>query len=99
MTETLDDVGGIPLGVLDRVGSREGVVNLRNGDTLLLYTDGVSESMSPARELFGERRIRNVLGMGFPPEALIEGLKAELLVHQAGTRPSDDQTIVALRRE
>lgn len=96
--EEMDDVGGIPLGVLDEVGSREGVANLHPGDVLLLYTDGVSESMSPRREMFGTGRVRAVMALGQTPEYLIEGMKAELLVHEAGQRPADDQTMVALRR-
>ena len=49
--------GGTVIGILDEVEFEEGVVELRPGDRVLLYTDGISEAARESGEMFGEDRI------------------------------------------
>ncbi len=51
------ETGGTVLGVLEDAGYAAGSVAIQPGDTLLLFTDGVSEAMNPAGEEFGEERL------------------------------------------
>jgi phosphoserine phosphatase RsbU/P len=51
------DVGGSVLGVFDDARYVEGVLKLRSGDRLLLFTDGLSEATNETREQFGEERL------------------------------------------
>jgi serine phosphatase RsbU (regulator of sigma subunit) len=98
----VDDVGdeivGIPLGVFDRP-YEEQVVPLEPGDTLLLYTDGVTEARNPQDQLYGADRLREVVRSA--PEG-VEALGTTLLADVrrfAADRPqSDDLTIVCFGR-
>ena len=51
--EELPTTGGIALGVMPNLEYREASVTLAPGDTLILYTDGVSEAMNSEGEEFG----------------------------------------------
>lgn len=49
----LDGAGALPLGVLPGVPYRAATESLELGDTLLLYTDGITETMAPDGRMFG----------------------------------------------
>lgn len=72
---------------------------LAPGDTLLLYTDGVTEAMSPQQEQFGEARLAALVqnDSGISPKELIGVLRQSLLEFTAGQQPADDTTILACR--
>ncbi|MGK2949323.1 MAG: PP2C family protein-serine/threonine phosphatase [Acidimicrobiales bacterium] len=53
--------GGRIIGVFDEMGAQEVAVGLAPGDLLVLYTDGVTEARCGG-EMFGEERLREVLG-------------------------------------
>src|SRR5437773_11200210 len=59
--EPLENPGGMALGVLESATYRAKTVRLRVGDGLFLYTDGVTEAMDSAGNLFSERRLQEVL--------------------------------------
>jgi sigma-B regulation protein RsbU (phosphoserine phosphatase) len=98
-THEIEFEGGPPLGILERVDSAQGSVTLKPGDTVLLYTDGISEGMSIDHKLFGVDRIRAALLAAGPGaqqtiDRVNEGLKAFIGV----AKPSDDQTMLVIRR-
>ncbi len=75
-------------------------MDLRAGDTLVMYTDGVTEAMNPGRDLFGEERLLahfadGRAGTGAQTTA---GLLDAVRLHAAGAKQSDDITVVAVRR-
>ena len=94
----LDEAGSLPLGILTDVEYEEAAVELRPGDTLALYTDGITEAKSPDGEMFGvegmEKAIRACSG---EPQCLVDTLNNHLQRHQQSIRPQDDQTLVAMR--
>jgi len=96
----LDAVGGIPLGILDHVDFEDGTVQLQPGQTLVLYTDGINEAMNPQGDMFGiagiEKALEECTG---EPACVVNSITNALKEHQAGQRPNDDQTIVAVRVE
>ncbi len=70
------------------------------GDTLVFYSDGVSEAMDPAENEFGEERlVAGLLSRPHPnAKESAEGVLADVKRH-AGTAPQyDDTTIVVVRR-
>jgi sigma-B regulation protein RsbU (phosphoserine phosphatase) len=70
------------------------------GDTLLLYTDGATESESPAQEEFGEERLLGALrreAAGDSKSAL-ENLQRGILAFCGPTPRHDDITLLLLRR-
>ena len=75
-------------------------VTLAPGDTLLLYTDGVSEAMDGEGNLFTEPRIREEMN-ALPSNQNIEEILTKLLEkirrHAGGAEQSDDITMLGLR--
>ena len=67
------------------------------GDTLLLYTDGVTEAMNPGGELYGEERLHSLAQQDHgSPRALIDALIADVRRHSATATQSDDITLLAV---
>lgn len=98
--ECLAHQGGPPLGAFDDATYQRGRVVLGLGDTLVLHTDGLTESMSPTRELFGEARLRDALeGL---QDGDLAGMRRALMARVDGHRAlaplSDDLTLLLLRR-
>lgn len=88
------------LAVMDGLLFRQGSLRMQDGDTLLLYTDGVTEAQNQAGELFGDARL-----LAWASQASLEGqadLTATLLsavrAFEDGAAQADDITCVALRR-
>jgi PAS domain S-box-containing protein len=91
---------GIPLGALFGAEyGTEGTVTLEKGDTVLLITDGILESESPAGDQFGEERVvqvvRSNLQMG--AQDLIEGLCRAVRAFANSDELADDITAVAIK--
>lgn len=96
----LDKVNGFPLGVTDRVGSDEAVVELEVGQSLVFYTDGITDAFSPTGERFKVEGIEKaLLHCDGSPDCVVAYVRAALMQHEAGRRSHDDQTIVAMRVE
>jgi serine phosphatase RsbU (regulator of sigma subunit) len=74
-------------------------VPLHQGDVFVFFTDGLPEAMNERAELFGERRLRDVierseaLGTDQMKEAILSGIRA--FVGEAA--PHDDMTLVVLK--
>ncbi len=87
------------LGLMDFSYEQQHVM-LTPGDTLLLYTDGVSEAMDEAGSLFKESRIKEELNV-LPPDQKVEDILSKLLEkvrqHAGGAEQSDDITMLGLR--
>jgi serine phosphatase RsbU (regulator of sigma subunit) len=70
---------------------------LRPGDRVLLYTDGIVEARSPSGEFFGEERLADLVVQAElandPPPETLRRLMRSVLDHQAG-RLQDDASIV-----
>jgi sigma-B regulation protein RsbU (phosphoserine phosphatase) len=91
---------GRPVGLLpDQVYGSESAV-LREGDTVLLYTDGILEAGGlTGREEFGLEKIRGFLEEGGGPRDVIERLTVALDSHLDDGEREDDVTLVCLRRK
>ncbi len=95
--QRLDDVGGIPLGVLDFVDSQDGAVDLEAGDAVLLYTDGISEANAPDGVQLGLGRLSEIFAQaGDSHGDILQKVVQSVREHEQTTRPTDDQTIMAL---
>lgn len=98
--ETLGRLGDPMLGARPDHAYRSGHVDLQPGDTLFLYTDGVTEAMSPEGEAFGTVRLERLLAdtAALPTEAMGQRIVAALDDYQKGT-PFDDVTLLILKRK
>lgn len=91
--------GGALLGVLESPQFSEHRLQLHRGDTLLLYTDGVTEAANSADLLYGDERIAGfVAGGGYATsEQLVHALIGDVARHSEGIAQSDDITLLAMR--
>jgi serine phosphatase RsbU (regulator of sigma subunit)/pSer/pThr/pTyr-binding forkhead associated (FHA) protein len=96
-----NEIAGIPLGISDGFAFDSFKVSLRAGDSLVLFTDGVSESMSQANVPFGLNGIQTALkGAGaVSAKGLGERLIRAVHQHAAGRpAPHDDVTLLCFGR-
>ena len=91
--------GGMPLGVFEDAKFGQRQLELKAGETLLVYTDGVTEAMNPERELFGEDRFKQAVhGLAsLSPEQLTQRVVGEVAKFARGAEPSDDITLLAIK--
>lgn len=92
---------GVILGAFHDVGLEPRSVSLAPGDTVVLYTDGVTEARDPQGQFFGDDRLRDaVVGAGrAPAQGVIGAVLASIAEFTAGAEQSDDLTMVVVRRE
>jgi sigma-B regulation protein RsbU (phosphoserine phosphatase) len=76
-------------------------LTLNEGDTLLLYTDGLSESRNPQNEEFGEEGIIKLLKKHHKQnsEELMQSILEELNAFTHDADPMDDMTLVIIKRK
>jgi sigma-B regulation protein RsbU (phosphoserine phosphatase) len=99
--ETLQaGVRATPLAVFETAVYATHHARLAPGETLLVYTDGVSEAMDAAETLYGDARLTALLAgrTAVPAEATVATVLADVLAHQGSAPQADDITLVALRR-
>ena len=92
--------GGIALGVVTGVEYRQATHHLEPGETIVLYTDGVTEAMNHDGELFGLEGLRSYFETAPPGDSEATGLQVmQAVTAFAGDAPqSDDITCLTLRR-
>ena len=81
----------------DTIGSE--TMELRRGETLVLYTDGVSEAFNVREELFGEERLLTQLqaSPGTTARETTLGVVEAVRRFAAGAKQSDDITVISVR--
>lgn len=91
--------GGLVLGVHPGAAYERGFVTLRPGSALLLYTDGLTEALSPGGEPFGEARLVRTFRehRDEPARAIVDQIFERVHEFSRGAR-ADDQTAVIIRR-
>ena len=91
--------GGRVLGLLEETSYGWGRLALGSSETIFFYTDGVTEAMDPAGQLFSERRVESILTQTKFASAReqIEHLTSQITLFAAGAEQSDDITALAIR--
>ena len=89
---------GLVLGGMAGVKYRPQEIRLRPGDSLYLYTDGVTEQPDAAHELFGEGRLQRLLAeTDLRQRALLEHIQQAVADHGADVEQADDCTQLEIR--
>ncbi len=98
-TEFLRSRPSFVLAGLDFTKYRAGSLELMPGDLLYLYTDGVTEAMNTAQELYGEERLKRTLdaNVSAAPEEIFKAVKKDLDDFVADAPQFDDITMLAMR--
>jgi hypothetical protein len=91
---------GIAIGVTDQRKYRSGKSIINKGDTVVLYTDGVIEAVSPKREDFGEARFKELL---LKNKSMSSNDLADKIINDVrkfeNQKRYDDVTVIVFRRE
>jgi serine phosphatase RsbU (regulator of sigma subunit) len=97
--ETLEE-GGMVLGMFDSVPYADGTAQLHPGDTLVIFSDGVTETWAPTGEEFGDDGLAGVCqrGRGLAAATLQEEILKELDRFAVGAKATDDRTLIVLKR-
>lgn len=93
------DTGGPVLGVLGDARYQQGRREVRSGDTLVLYSDGLVEAASPKGEEYGEARLRAMLTArrDAGPEEIRDAILTSVGAFLAAGTPRDDLTLLVAR--
>ena len=90
---------GVPLGISFPEDFSEGTVTLEPGDTLFIYTDGVTEAMNASGEEYGEGRLQKAISskLGKELSVLNSHVYDSVKKFAEGTPQFDDLTYLTLR--
>jgi len=91
---------GLPLGLFATSRYTASRVRLGPGDSLLLFTDGISEANDRNGQEYGIGGLSVAIGErhGWPPKELVAACLGDVQRHSAGVRQADDQTLMAIQR-
>ena len=97
---TLPMTGGLAMGLMEDFGYSSRREVLQPGETLFLYTDGLTDATNREGELFGKQRLEGTLdgSAGRSPEDIVNHVWAEIGSFSAGTAAADDMTCLVLYR-
>jgi sigma-B regulation protein RsbU (phosphoserine phosphatase) len=92
--------GGPVIGILPSIEYQEYKIQLEVGDTLLIYSDGVTEAANPADEEFETERLSEAVARfrHLPAEQIVTEVNKAVAEFTAGTPQGDDITLIVARR-
>jgi len=93
------EAGGIPLGIELYAAYESGTVTLKNGDWLVIFTDGVTEAENARGEEYGETRLMVVLlaNLAAAPQVLLNAIMLDLDRFVGDAPQHDDITLLLLK--
>jgi sigma-B regulation protein RsbU (phosphoserine phosphatase) len=99
-TLELLETGGVLLGAFPGATYAVGTAELRSGDCLLAYSDGLTESFGPEGELYGEQRVREALlrVRGLRADEILRALEADVSAFRGSRAAQDDLTLLLLKK-
>ncbi|MGQ0543661.1 MAG: SpoIIE family protein phosphatase [Blastocatellia bacterium] len=92
--------GGLPLGILPGADYAMGQVTLKSGESLVVYSDGVSEAVNPSDEEFGIERLSAVIQKNLAGSAsgLRDKVESALSEFTKTAPANDDITLLIVKR-
>ncbi len=94
----LDGDATFPLGIADVLDAQSSSRVLRPGETLVLYTDGITEAFDASRRMFSSAGLdRALVTCSGEVDCVIESVHGALYEHTRARTRADDQTLVAVR--
>lgn len=91
---------GLPVGIFGNEHFTANRVQMEKGDTLLLYTDGLSETLNADGAEYGGERLARLLNEkhDLSPRALLDACVRDCFSFGSGQRSTDDVTLMAIQR-
>ncbi|MEZ5425725.1 MAG: SpoIIE family protein phosphatase [Pyrinomonadaceae bacterium] len=92
--------GGFPLGILPQAQFEVGETQLNSGESLVIYSDGVTEANNPAEEEFGIDRLVQVISKNIAASAsgLRDKVESALSAFTQTAPANDDITLVIVKK-
>ncbi len=94
------DTGGLPIGMMQGVAYQEASVKFEPGDVLVIYSDGITESINEKDEEFDEERLIEVVknNLGRSASGIRDRIDEALSRFVGTTAPVDDMTLMIIKR-
>jgi phosphoserine phosphatase RsbU/P len=95
----VENRGGVFLGALKNLEYASNVVMLQPGDTLFMYTDGITEAMNKNEDMYGEPRTEESMKSHHAEtlNEMVENAIKDVQIFTEGHEQSDDMTCLAVR--
>lgn len=92
--------GGTVLGFMEDFQFEEDSVNLKKGDTIIIYSDGINEAFNIDDEEYGEENLLSIIkdSLSLDAEKIIENVFESVRSHVQDAPQSDDITIVVIKK-
>jgi len=96
---TLETAKRLPIGAFADEKYEDRETRLNPGETLVLYTDGITDAENPQGERFGTERLKSALGelAAGSPRDVTQGIREKVTAFAAGHPQSDDIAVLALQ--
>jgi sigma-B regulation protein RsbU (phosphoserine phosphatase) len=95
---SFEEVGGPPLGLLDDLEYEQTTLQLKAGDILAFYTDGITETMDVGDHQFGVGRLDAALSRcDLDPAGIVRAVVESVDEFSCGQAPEDDRTLLVAR--
>ena len=93
------ETGGMIVGLFPHATYEQEEIQLRPGDLLAVYSDGVSEALNPAGEEYGDERLESAIAPNWlePSDAVLQSLLESVRAFAKGAPQNDDVTAVIVR--
>jgi phosphoserine phosphatase RsbU/P len=90
---------GFPLGLFPNVEYEEFSISMQPGDSVIFFSDGITDAENDAEEMFGEDRLKTVIKKTYQKSAskIADCILAEVGKFQGGREHFDDETLVVLK--
>jgi serine phosphatase RsbU (regulator of sigma subunit) len=90
---------GLPLGIVPELEYEEMSFSIAPGETVLAFTDGVTEAMTEAKEIYGrDRLLKLITATKGPVETLVETVVDDVEAFTAGSDSRDDTCLIGVQR-
>jgi sigma-B regulation protein RsbU (phosphoserine phosphatase) len=91
----------VPIGVERRTTYASTNVSLSRGDLLVLYTDGIVETINAQGKQYGRRNLGAVIqrSRGLEPQAVAAAIRDDLEQFAGQSLPHDDRTVLVMKRK
>ena len=98
--ETLPMSKDIVAGVIDDYQFTEETLRMESGDTLLMFTDGVTEAIDTSENEYGDDRLRSLLAQSasLSCQEIVDRVKTDVKAFAGDAEQSDDITLLSLKR-
>jgi anti-sigma regulatory factor (Ser/Thr protein kinase) len=92
---------GIALGIIDDAEYEEGCIRFSSGDLAVFYTDGVTEAMNSLGEMYGVKRLMDVVGRNHQAKTadIIKEILIDIAEFSQSTEQHDDITMIVVRAQ